>query len=193
MDKRTFSTKHAVTWGDYNAQGIEDGTIHLWKSNKFTNEPIGRDATISQAEAKVLAVIMEDQKDLDLGRWRSEMKPHMVAYPMQGDDLWVRVVDERNGDTKEFSRKWKRDIDNNDFEYVAEFYFRQHPPIEPWHKAEHGDVWLIHYKDGEASMPFTMDRSEPEIHKDGVFRNLETYMSGKSESISDAEKLYPKE
>ena len=192
MTKRIFSTKHAVTWGDYHAEGNEDGSIHLWKSNKYTDEPIGRDATISLSEVTVLTAVFTDQMDLDLGRWRPEVNRHMVVYPNKDDDLWVRVLNERTAEVKDIRRGYANDLDN-DFQYAAEFYFRQHPPIQPWQKAEHGDIWLIHYKDGEKSMPFTMDRSEPEIHKDGVFRNLETYMSGASESISDAEKLYPKE
>ncbi|QIG57995.1 hypothetical protein SEA_PAULODIABOLI_311 [Microbacterium phage PauloDiaboli] len=189
---KTFSTKHATTHGDYHAEGQPDGTIHLWKTGTASHIKVGRDATLSRAEASVVGLVVQDQRDIDLGRFRSQKAPHYVVYPdrdAKKAENWGTLLDERNGDSVYINRKAV--MADPVMEDVRKEYFATIPVRGPWEDANHGDVWLL--TRSESKEAYTMDRREPEIYPAGVWRNLDTYMAGNSDDIKSGKPIYTAE
>lgn len=88
------------------------------------------------------------ERDQELGRWRSNKHPDVVAYPLT-EDL-VRVFNEVTGNALGVSRG-ERDSWSEPGEQVGmlnsvgDEYFAAHPVPKPWHAAQPGEAWVITY------------------------------------------------
>lgn len=183
-----YSTREVHTSENIRAKGLMSGAVELWRE-RSAGDTYGHPARVDRKEMVALGLIAEDQKDIDLGRWRSEVKNWMVVYKVGGDTNRIRVVDERDGQSLQFTRSEKINIEDGDFSYTAQAYWNAHKEPGVWESAKHGEVWVLSRSDGSKAA-FTMDRSEPDVHPAGVWRNLETYMAGNSDSIRFGKRIY---
>lgn len=191
-ETQKFSTFEALTSDGYRATALGDGSIKIERVVGPDNTPVGRAGFISAAEARALAYVFENQKDLDLGRFRSNLAPNRVVYPEAGKrgEHWATMVNERTGESIFINRKavMNDPIDED----VRKAYFATIRERGDWEDAKHGDVWILQFSDSTKSA-FTMDRSEPKIHPAGVWRNLDTYMSGNAVSIRHGKQIFTAE
>lgn len=189
-----FSTKKSVTSEHYLARGNDDGTIDIAKTHGPHDEASGRGGRISRKEATALAAVFEDQKDINLGRWRSELKPWMVVYPVEGGSQtneMIRVLSEKSGVVQDYQRKDRvlQQGFEGDFEYTARAYFNAHKLVGPWTTPGHNEIWELRLQDGTAGA-FIANCE----HASGkpVFANADTYMFAESDSIRHGVRIYPK-
>lgn len=184
------STMVATTSEHYMATGREDGSILIQKTRGPHDEAEGRGGIISAKEARALKYVFQDQKDIDLGRWRSEVKGWMVVYPQVGSDL-VLVLNELDGTTRLFERDEvaRGQVILNDYEHTARAYYNAHPLPKPWQNAKNNEVWELEFSDGTKGA-FIMNAT----HLAGaVFGNAETYLLTNSDNIVGGKRLYPQE
>ncbi|QWY84118.1 hypothetical protein SEA_A3WALLY_311 [Microbacterium phage A3Wally] len=191
-ETQKFSTHEALTSEHYRAKGNEDGSITISKVKGPHDEAVGRGGTISVKEARALSYVFENQKDIDLGRFRSNLAPIYVVYPdrdARRAENWATLLNELTGDSVYINRKAV--MQDPAQEDVRKAYFATIPVRGPWEDANHGDVWLL--TRSESKEAYTMDRREPEIYPAGVWRNLDTYMAGNSDDIKSGKPIYTAE
>lgn len=103
---------------------------------------------LSSLEADALREFFRDERDRELGRWRSKEHPDFVAY--EHGDGRVRFVRESDGISYSFDRasaSWfyaEYDAEAA-FQVVAREYFEAHPEPKPWQDAKPGEVWVIDF------------------------------------------------
>ncbi len=186
---RQRSTKETYLSNGYRARGLEDGSIKLTSGS--VHLPI---AELSAGQVEALAPVVQDDRDLALGRWRSEVKDWMVCYPIEGQSPTndsVRVLNERDGGIQHYSRKDRVLQGNivNDYEYAARAYFNAHKLIGPWVSPDHNDIWELSFQDG--SHGAYVANTEHHTGKT-VYANASTYLFADSESIRHGKRIYPK-
>lgn len=94
---------------------------------------------LSEEAVDALRKYFQDERDRELGRWRSPDFPGRVAYPLGGfDESWGRsiwVVDEIRATSYVM---WE--VLGVDDPFTAA-YFEANPPEESWEKAKPGEIW----------------------------------------------------
>lgn len=104
------------------------------------------------------------ERDENLGRWRSKSHPNYVVYPRS--EHVIVVIDEKIGESTTFVHKVANGSSAK--HEVAREYFDSIHPLEPWVRAEPGEVWLLTV--GGPERPFV--------------KSLETFL-GENEDLSD--------
>ena len=125
-------------------------------------------------------ITLADYDEL-LGRERDPEEPSFVCYPQPKDE--VLVLNDRTGVSTVYSRKRSMGT-------VAARYYARHPAPdpEPWHLAEHGEVWLIVFEARPSEwLPVTTEYEGTEMH----FWNGNQAWPVVSESIVNAVQIYP--
>lgn len=119
-----------------------NGVVYL-----ATPDMIGK-TYLSSGETDALREFFRDERDRELGRWRSKGHPDFIAY--EHGDGRVRFVRESDGVSYSFDRAT---VDRFYLEYEAEVafqvvareYFEAHPEPKPWQDAKPGEVWVIDF------------------------------------------------
>lgn len=101
----------------------------------------GHEPTVLKSgRVQSLREFFQDERDKELGRWRSPENPSYVVYELTRDR--VRVVDEVTGLVNDINRDTNPTRSDHSPE-VAKAYFDAHPVKKPWHDAKPGDTWVI--------------------------------------------------
>lgn len=143
----------------------EDGTVSVGKPGY--SEPIGRAQTFALEE------FFAAKNDLDAGRWRWNLNPHMVVYPVCDREA-VLVVNESIGVAVTYTREQAAENGPRWGMSAARAYFDAHgiPVSEPrpWEEAVGGEVWLLLV--GGEQRPYIVERGRFEsggagwLHRD---------------------------
>lgn len=96
-------------------------------------------AALSDKSMDALREYFRDERDKELGLWRSRKDPNFIVVP---DNLKyeVTVIDEQSG-MKQWVTRGGGDGAERSFVVIAEEYFAEHPEKKPWHDAKPGEVW----------------------------------------------------
>lgn len=128
----------------------EPGILHTGVNRlKYSpNEPF-----LDETEQEALGQHFANQRDEELGRWRTEPRSPFVLYITEEDGAGLRtflIIDERSGASSLY-----REAENSRNQIIhwgglvsvgaratAEAYVRKHPRVEhPCAEAQHGEVW----------------------------------------------------
>ena len=125
------------------------------------------------------------ERDQELGRWRSNIHPDVVAYPLS-EDL-VRVFTEVTGNALGVSRgerdSWSEPGEQVEMlNSVGDEYFAAHPAPKPWHDAKPGEVWVLE-----------MDGEERAFMLDSVdhFDHYGSYYEKDDPRITEGRRIWP--
>ena len=107
---------------------------------------LSRSNWLDPRDADALREFFQQERDLELGRWRWPENPDYVVYPTNVSDR-VRVMRETGcGDLEWVSRG---DGLSYEFCHAARAYFAAHPEPKPeWHDAKPGEVWVANIRTG---------------------------------------------
>ena len=90
-----------------------------------------------------------DERDAELGRWRSKEQPSVVAWPEPEDADRVFLLDEDKPEWVLVSRPRPGSYaDAVGIWAVAREFFAAHPEPKPWGSASNGDIWALTDKGG---------------------------------------------
>lgn len=128
--------------------------------------------------AQALREYFADERDRELGRWRSPASPDYVAYPYQ--DGMVMVLHECDGVSMSFARGTDS---SGPHATAARAYFKGH--AIPWHQAKEGEVWLVR--------PLGFKRGEAALVRGQGFEGKNLSLSIRSSYIAEAYRLWTDE
>lgn len=116
---------------------IDDDHVHF-KGTRITSPVWFRDG-----ELQALREFFRDERDEELGRWRSDADPNWTAVLVED----VKVVEFRHDDGVHTFNVHAESKDMSSWtpalQAIGREYFAAHPAPKPWQDAKPGEVWSI--------------------------------------------------
>lgn len=140
--------------------------------------------TLVVGRVQSLREYFRDERDRELGRWRSKKDPDYYVIPHYSNPDTVTVVYERDNREQVAHRSEDYSVLRG-FKEVGEEYFAAHPEKKPWHDAKPGEVWVITTENvsDEVAVQRT-DRLEWQYNDGAVFQDEEL-------KIKSARRIWP--
>lgn len=143
---------------------------------------------------KSLREYFRDERDRELGRWRSSADPIFVGYKARPGK--VKLVNEVTGDHEFYSRRQAGQFSQSEFDAIAEEYFDAHPEPKPWHDAKQNDVWALQIKGSSLGPELYRFAQDTTCADSKVFRPVNNpdrvFFEARSSLIESAEKVWPR-
>ena len=102
--------------------------------------------TLVAGRVESLREYFRDERDKELGRWRSKKDHDYYVIPYYSNLDTVTVVYERDNRHQVAHRSEDYSVLRG-FKEVGEEYFAAHPEKKSWHDAEDGHLYLLNFKD----------------------------------------------
>ncbi|MBL0245574.1 MAG: hypothetical protein IPQ22_16875 [Rhodoferax sp.] len=104
---------------------------------------LSRSNWLDPRDADALREFFQQERDLELGRWRWPENPDYVVYHGNSGSDAVWVHNEREAGAIQSSARNSGDAGETDYFAAARAYFAAHPEPKQWHDAKPGEVWAI--------------------------------------------------
>jgi hypothetical protein len=170
-----------------NENGLYVGTADLDSVRVYPNAAQG------------LREFFQHERDIELGRWRSNADPGFVVYADEEDADTIKVLWEPGGGVGEYHRSWTDevvDVDGWAIARVVREFFAAHPEPKPWESAKPGEVWRLTAEGKEREYATIMGRATFPHPVDHLYFMPTTDVSApklgaKATVISAGRRLYP--
>lgn len=129
-----------------------------------------------------------NERDVELGRWRSKNHPDYVVYALPDQPGAIDIMNERaTASHRCFEHCFHLAVDTFKWGAVKDEYLAAHPEPKPeWHDAKAGEVWLLDIKDDLKRETPAVVNGQPEFR---------TYLGEEfdldSPQITDATRIWP--
>lgn len=124
----------------------------------------------------------QDRRDEELGRWRWPDNPDYVVYRVPDEDdedgRFVRVVNERTGESEGIWEKYVPRYTPVEYADAARAYFDEHTR-KHWTDAKTGEVWVISVEGYTAPMAALVEGQKFVTQEYGYLINDERITSGR--------------